>query len=129
MDASVEKERVEELKKEWKMLWRDRVDDRVRAEGIASKEYEDLFVDRGTVIVATRDFKALDFKEILKLHKFSDLNRLVGPNPSEGGWGKFIRNFVATQTRRNRVAQARYELEKKKQEQQLKKSGRGWLHC
>ncbi len=128
MDKSGEKEMVEQLKKEWKMLWRDRVDDRVRAEGIASKGYDDLFVDRGTVIVATRDFKALDFKEILRLHKFSNATRLVGPSPSEGGWGKFIRNFIASQTRHNRVAQARSELDEQKRRQQQKKSGRGWLH-
>ena len=66
---SVDKEVVEELKVQWKRLWLERVDDKVRAEGIAVQDYSSLFVDKGTVIHATRDFKALNFKEILEQHQ------------------------------------------------------------
>jgi len=63
-----QKEFVEELKVEWKRLWSERLDDKMRAEGIAVNNYGSLFIDKGTVIHATRDFKALNFKEILERH-------------------------------------------------------------
>ena len=129
LDSAVQKEMVQELKREWRRLWQERIDDKVKAEGIAERDYSDLFVDRGTVIVATRDFKALDFREILRLHRFSDLDRVVGPSPVVGGWGKFIRTFVAGRKASGRVAQARSDLERNKRRQQLKKNGRGWLHA
>jgi hypothetical protein len=56
-----EKQILDEFKTQWKMLWRNRIDDKVRAEGIADKDYYMLFVDQGTVIMATRKFKPLDF--------------------------------------------------------------------
>lgn len=122
------KEFVEELKTQWKTLWRERVDDKVRAESIAEKDYSALFVERGTVIFATRKFRMPSFKEILQLHGVADVDRVVGPHPSVGGWGKFIRTVIANQQRsrlRKRTSQY-FEAEKKKQ--QLKKGGRGWLH-
>ena len=43
------------------------IDDKVRAEDLASESFSLLFVKRGTVIKATRDFKALDLREIMRL--------------------------------------------------------------
>ena len=126
VDSKAEKERVEELKREWTRLWRERIDDKVKAEGIAEQDYSDLFVDRGTVIVATRDFKALDFREILRLHRVADVD------PAVGGWGKFVRSFVSVGRGSRRALEARLRLkaeEKAKRKQQLKKKGRGWLHA
>ncbi len=57
---------VGELKTEWKKLWEERVDDKIRAEGIAKNDYSRLYVDRGTIIHATRDYKAVNFKDILR---------------------------------------------------------------
>jgi len=121
------KEIVEELKEQWRRLWRERIDDKVKAEGIANTDFSKLFVEKGTVIFATRDFKMLNFKEILELHKL-DVGRIIPPSPSVGGWGKFIRTMIATQRPSNRVRQARQYLDDRKQRQQLKKGGRGWLH-
>ena len=56
---------VEELRRQWKLLWIGRIYDKDKAEGIARLDFELLFVDRGTVIFATRRHKPLDFKEIL----------------------------------------------------------------
>jgi len=112
---------IDELKKEWRVLWRDRIDDKVRAEGLASQDYPGLYVERGLVIVATRDYKPLDFLEILRRHN------LVPPGSSVGGWGRFIRDFVSKQkrfTRREPVSLKPGCGEK----QQRKKGGRGWLH-
>jgi hypothetical protein len=119
---------IDELKMQYKMLWRERVDDKVRAEGIANKDYSMLFVEKGTVIFATRDFKPLNFKEILDQHKVVDVDRFVPPSPHVGGWGKFMRTEIASQKRCGRVRQTRQYLDDKKQRQHLKKGGRGWLH-
>jgi len=54
------------LKEEWKLLWRERFDDRIRAEGVAVRDYTLLFMDRGFVIFAARDAKAPSFSEIVE---------------------------------------------------------------
>lgn len=129
METSEWKEFVDELKIRWKMLWRERIDDKIRAEGIANRDYSELFVERGLVIVATKDYKPLDFVEILQKHipvEVSD--RVVPPNPSVGGWRRFIRVYISKRrrfTRRGRPIPREVRLREK---QQLKKRGRGWLH-
>lgn len=128
MEATARDEIINELKVQYKTLWRERIDDKVRAEGIANKDYSMLFVEKGTVIFATRDFKPLNFKEILNQHKVVDVNRVVPPSPRVGGWGRFIRTEIASQKRHGRVRRTRRYLDVKKQRQYLKKGGRGWLH-
>jgi len=120
------KEFVDELRVQWKLLWRDRIDDKMRAEGIANKDYSKLFVEQGTVIIATRDYKPPDFVEILRQHISSGAENLVPPSPAVGGWGKFARSVLSKQrglTRRPAPPEPDH-----KKDQQLKKSGRGWLH-
>ena len=120
---------LEGLRARWRSLWEDRIDDKVRAEGIASEDYDLLFVDQGTVIVATRDYKPPNFSEILEQHaEDKQPGKVVVSNPRVGGWGKFVRDVVKKQkrfTRRGRLVPS--EPEKKRQ--QLKKGGRGWLHA
>lgn len=122
------REFVEALKERWGVLWRDRIDDKVRAEGVASKDYDLLFVDRGTVIVATRDYRPPNFRQILKRHAGEKQpDKLAAPNPAIGGWGKFIQEVISKQerfTKRGRPIPSEPETER----QQLKKGGRGWLH-
>jgi len=48
------------------------------------------------------------------------------PNPSVGGWGKFIRNVLSRQKRLSK--KPRPVPFEPKEKQQLKKGGRGWLH-
>lgn len=119
---------IDELKVQWKALWKERIDDKVRAEGIANRDYSVLFVEKGLVIFATKDFKALNFREILTCHKLADVDRVIPPSPQVGGWGKFIRSVISSQRSSSRVMETRQRLEKEKQRQQLKKGGRGWLH-
>src|SRR5512146_2259562 len=90
--AIKQKELVDELKVEWKKLWQERLDDKVRAEGIAINDYSSLFIDKGTVIHATRDFRALNFKDILEEHKVLNAERYIPPNPHVGGWTKFVKD-------------------------------------
>jgi ABC-type sulfate transport system substrate-binding protein len=126
MESLADEGMVEEIRSQWKQMWRERIDDRVRAEGVACESYEKLFVERGTVVVATRDFKVLSLKDILELHKVANAERLVPPNPNVGGWGKFVRTHVSS-GKRVSVRVREFEVDEKKP-QQLRKGGRGWLH-
>ncbi len=119
---------VDEVKAEWKQLWLWRIDDKVRAEGIASREFPRCFVDRGTIIVATRDFKPLDLKEILKRNRVENVERVVGPHPSVGGWAKFARTVLNGQARSRREAWDEEPRRERVKSLQLKKGGRGWMH-
>lgn len=116
---------TEELKHQWQLLWRERIDDKVRAEGIAGKDFNLLFVERGTIIIATRDFQLLDFRQILQQHNLIRSEDTVFPNPSTGGWGKFAREVFG----KNSKTKRRTHYEKPKGSSgPLKKCGRGWLH-
>ena len=123
-----QKEFVEELKVEWKRLWNERVDDKVRAEGVAVNDYSSLFIDQGTVIHATRDFKALNFEDILEQHEVSNAERYIPPNPHVGGWGKFVKDNITTNQQSKKKKSAEFFVEAKAEKQHLKKNGRGWLH-
>jgi len=115
------------LKEEWNRLWRERIDDKFRGEGIANRDYDVLFLDRGTVIFASRDAKLPSFREILEMWAPRDMTYAVPPDPRVGGWGRFIR----TELRKGVHSRARVhncQRERKSEKQQLKKGGRGWLH-
>jgi hypothetical protein len=122
-----QKEMVEVLRMQWKRLWQERVDDRLRAEGVATADYCDLFVEKGTIIHATRNFKALNFKEILEQHEIANVDRVIPPDPHVGGWNKFIKTNITNQRSRKR-RRAEFYCEDAKEKQHPKKGGRGWLH-
>lgn len=128
MEIPNRKEIVEEVKTEWKKMWRERIDDKVKAEGIANTTYNSLFVERGTIVFATRDFRPLNLKDILEQHKISDVYRIVPPDPAVGGWGRFIRKSISRQKPTVRTRWSRQYQTPLKNPQQLKKGGRGWLH-
>jgi hypothetical protein len=123
-----QKEIVETLRIEWKKLWQERVDDKVRAEGVAAADYCDLYVEKGTIIRATRDFKILNFKEILEEHQIVNADRLISPDPHVGGWTKFIKVNITNQRSPKQRRAEFYRDESKREKQQPKKGGRGWLH-
>jgi len=117
---------IAEIKSQWKRMWQERFDDHVRAEGVAFQDYDHLFVERGTVVLATRDFKLLSLKDILELHKVANAERLVPLNPVVGGWGKFVRTHISGRSASRR--RVREFVVDEKKPQHLKKGGRGWLH-
>jgi hypothetical protein len=127
VDAVALEALVKEVKTQWQGLWHERIDDKVRAEGIANKDYSMLFVDKGTVVFATRDFRLPNLKEILQQHSLSDVDRMIQPSPMVGGWGKFVRTKI-TNGSAPRISRAALYQPMKKACQQLKKGGRGWLH-
>lgn len=120
------KEFVEELKRQWKLLWWNRIDDKVKAEGIASQDFSMLFVESGTVITATRDYKPLDFVQILAKHDLVHLENVVSPRPAVGGYGKFAREVFG----KKQVSALRRQIleEAPRRSGPRKKGGRGWLH-
>lgn len=120
------KEFVEELRIDWKDMWLNRLDDKVRAEGIAKQEYSRLFVEQGTVIMATRDYKPIEFFDIVQEHLKSDAEKIVPINSTIGGWGKFIRNDIRKSKNATRRSAPPKPTPQKGQQQ--RKGGRGWLH-
>ena len=114
------------LKDEWGSLWRERFDDRIRAEGVSVRDYPLLFVDRGVVVFASRGAKSPSYSAIVGFWTSQGL--VYSPDPSVGGWGKFVRtemkNLVHSRARMFEASRTKAESAK----QQLKKGGRGWLH-
>lgn len=122
-----QKKLVEELKVQWKLLWSERFDDKVRAEGVSVNDYLALQVERGLIIHATKDFKALSFKEVVERHLVDDPERFVGPEAHVGGWKKFIKTEITGRSVKKGRRAASYVPVKPKGGQ-AKKGGRGWLH-
>lgn len=125
-NATDQKALVENIKGQWKLLWNERFNDKLKAEGISAQNYELLKVDRGTVIQATRDFKPLNLKEVLEENKIQTPERFIQPNPQIGGWNKFVKTKITNQPKTRR--QASDYTPKKTASMQPKKGGRGWLH-
>lgn len=118
---------IERIREEWQQLWHERIDDKVRAEGVANRKFSLCFVDQGTIIAATRDFKPLDLKEIFNLNRIQNAERLIPPPPKVGGWHKFARTVLNKQ-KRNRSFFSEKAQPKCVKNLQRKKGGRGWLH-
>ena len=118
---------LDEVRAEWKSLWIERFEDKVKAESIANKGYSLLFVERGTVIAATRDYKQLDLKEILKQHVLRNDEEFLPPHPTVGGWGKFARTVLNRQKRYGKW-EPPVRRPDRQRNLQLKSGGRGWLH-
>ena len=120
---------INDLRKQWKVLWRCRLDDKFRAEGIASEDYPMLFVVKGTVIIATKEYKPPDFAEILSVHqRMTNVGGAFQTSFSSSGWGKFIRTVIGLQ--RRSVSRGRFRPVEGEQRKNLqkKKGGRGWVH-
>jgi hypothetical protein len=128
--AKAQKELVEELKIQWKLLWSERFNDKIRAEGVSVSDYIILRVERGTIIHATRDFKALNFREILQQNMIEEPDRFIQPDLNVGGWGKFIKKEITNAKPKKSRAKAYIAKNppNKNAAQQAKKGGRGWLH-
>ncbi|MGA2767329.1 MAG: hypothetical protein ABSF24_03325 [Candidatus Bathyarchaeia archaeon] len=114
------------VKEEWGLLWAERFDDRVRAEGVSVRDYPLVFASRGHVIFATRNAKALSFSQIMAVHASQGL--VYSPDPDVGGWGKFARTYVGRVAHLRARAFVNGQSTREKDGQHRKKGGRGWLH-
>ncbi len=118
---------IESIRTEWKRLWEERLDDKIRAEGVATKNYSIIFVEKGTVIHATKDYKALNLRDIIKQHEIENPDRYILPDPKIGGWTKFIKTGISPKLSHNKRRTNLFS-NKKIKKQHPKKGGRGWLH-
>ena len=124
------KKLIEELKSQWKLLWSERFDDRVRAEGVSVNDYAILDIEKGTIIHATKDFKILNLKQILEKYQVENPERYIQPDVDVGGWNKFIKTEISGKAQKgNRASSYIAETNASKKRQQPKKNGRGWLHA
>lgn len=114
------------LKEEWRLIWTERFDDRLKAEGIAVRDYPMLFTDRGSVIFASRAVKTLNFSEIAKI--WASMGEMYSPDSSCGGWGKFIRTEIKSVAHSRALKQKLDRSQPSHEIGQAKKGGRGWLH-
>jgi hypothetical protein len=127
--AEAQKQLIEELKAQWKLLWIERFHDRVRAEGVSVNDYAILDIEKGTIIHATKDFKILNLKQILEKYKVQNAERYIQPDVNVGGWNKFIKTEINGKTKKgSRAAAYLDDKSLPKKTQQAKKGGRGWLH-
>lgn len=125
--AKAQKDLVSQLNVEWKLLWSECFNDRVRAEDVSVRNYEALMVERGTIIQATRNFKVLTFRGILEEHMAKDPDRFIQPDVNVGGWHKFIKTELKA-GKPSTSKRAGFCVPEKRRVQQPKKGGRGWLH-
>jgi hypothetical protein len=114
-----------ELKKEWSKLWMEKYDDEVRAEDVSKKEFNELFVDKGEIIYATRDYRPLSFREIVDRHLGSEMAEKISPDPAVGGWRKFIRENLPKHKQKRPREQP---IVKADVSQHQRKGGHGWLN-
>jgi hypothetical protein len=128
---ATQKKLVEALKTQWKLMWSECFDDKVMAEGVSANDYDILKVERGLIIHATREFKALNFKDIVHQRIIENPERYLQPDVHTGGWNKFIKTEITATRSHHDKKNAAYTSEKspgKQAPQQPKKGGRGWLH-
>lgn len=118
-----------QIRKEWRELWDHKIEDKIAAEDVARRNYELLFVERGTVIQATKDYQPLDLREIMEKNEKVLGVKLTQPDPHIGGWRKFSKDVLAKQTRwRHTSPVSRTQTSPNAPTQNRKKAGRGWLH-
>jgi len=107
-------------KDEWHDLWQSKKDDEIIAESISAKKYAWLEVEKGEII---RDSKHLniDFQTILEKNYGIDDAAKINPDPSIGGYKKFIKeNFTERKIPRE-APRIKADLN-----QLQRKGGRGW---
>lgn len=123
---NAQKKLADDIKTEWKQMWNERFDDKPKAEGVSMANYPLVGVDKGTVIHATRDFKALNLKDILKQNQIENPERHIAADPNVGGWNKFVKTKITPASKTNQSNQP--TKTKQTNKNQPKKNGRGWLH-
>ena len=123
-ESSVQMKKLfQEIKDEWKELYETRFDDKLLAEGISTKEFKRLFVDKGEVIAAYRSYKPLSFRDILEENIPSNLINRMYPDPVVGGWHKFSKTHFQARNIKRKIPKIKCDMG-----QQQRKGGSGWLN-
>lgn len=105
---------------EWHDLWQSKKDDEIIAESISAKKYAWLEVEKGEII---RDSKHLniDFQTILEKNYGIDDAAKINPDPSIGGYKKFIKDNFTKRKIPRETPKIKADLN-----QPQRKGGRGW---
>ena len=119
------KELRQMLKADWANLWKTKHEDEIKAEGISVEDFEMLFVDRGEIIHATRDYKPLSLREILEKHVGSEDASRVDIDPNVGGWRKFAKQNFPARRRQSKRERPKVKVDLS---QHQRKAGKGWLN-
>ena len=119
---------IDELRKQWKNLWQERLDDKIRAESIATSDYSLLFLEKGTIICATKDYKSVNLREIIDQHQISNPDRFIPPDPKIGGLTKFIKRNFPNKSSYKQNQRNYAHIKPNKKQCHRKKGGRGWLN-
>ncbi len=107
-------------KDEWHDLWQSKKDDEIIAESISVKKYAWLEIEKGEIIRDSKHF-CLDFHNILENNYGIDEASRINPDPSIGGYKKFIKeNFTKRKIPREKP-KIKADLN-----QLQRKGGRGW---
>ena len=118
----------QKIQQQWRDLWDYRFQDKWAAEDVARKTYDLLYIEKGTVIQATKNYQPPNLSNILKLNEKTLRVRLTYPDPNTGGWHKFYRQVLAEQPRwRNNIMKRKMARQNEKNALQ-RKGGRGWLN-
>jgi hypothetical protein len=119
------KELRQMLKADWADLWMTKHEDEIKAEGVSVEDFEMLFVDRGEIIHATRDYRPLSFREILEKHVGSEDASRVDIDPNVGGWRKFAKQNFPARRRQSKREKPKIKVDLS---QHQRKAGKGWLN-
>ncbi len=127
MSIKKDRQKAEKLKILWRELWTDQLIDKQHAEEMASREFSDLFIERGTVLRGPGNCVNLTLTDVLKKHQLS--SNLLPAHPSIGGYNLFIKNSIRSK-RLSHVdtLKSSNEYSKVAKPRQLKKNGKGWIH-
>jgi hypothetical protein len=112
------------LKEDWKELWDSKINDNRKGESISRKYYPNLYIEKGEVILASRDFKPVSLQNILEKRLGRETMQSVYPDPVTGGWKKFTKTYIQ---KRNSKKRTRPEVQRDIYQHQ-RKGGNGWLN-
>jgi hypothetical protein len=107
-------------KDEWNDLWQSKKDDKIRAESISVKKYAWLEIEKGEIIRDSRR-QNLDFHTILENNYGLDKAAKINPDPSIGGYKKFIKDSIKKRRAPREAPKIDVDVN-----QPQRKRGRGW---
>jgi len=111
------------LKIEWADLWKSKFDDEIIAEGVSVRDYSLLYVDKGEIIQANRDYRPPNFREILERHLGAETTERVDIDPNIGGWKRFAREQLPRREKKTARESPKIPFDTN---QQQRKGGSGW---
>ena len=125
MQSSFELTRVirQGLNEEWSELWSTRYDDKITAEGISTKQYHMLDIDKGQVLCDSRGYRLPPLEDLYEDLVGREVAQRIYPSNIEGGWRKFAKTHF--QSRKKPAERPKIKVDLR---QPQRKGGSGWLN-